>query len=103
MTSKFILFIDIVELFQILVIVMDFYSLIISLILKHLFASTTDPFILYFEQGNTSKNKLKNLKIVISKNCLPRRNFELALITSKIKSVLDVFIVDRYKYYAYYL
>ena len=67
MTSKPILFIDSVDLFQILVIVMDFYSLVISFIRKHLFAFTIDPFISYFEPGNTSKNKLKNLKIVFGR------------------------------------
>ena len=64
MKSKFILFIDSVELFQNLVKVMDFYSLVISLILKPLFAFTTEPFIKYIEPGNASKNQLKNLKIV---------------------------------------
>ena len=64
MKSKFLLFIDSVELFQKLVKVMDFYSLVISLILKPLFAFTTEPFIKYIESGNASKNQLKNLKIV---------------------------------------
>jgi hypothetical protein len=66
MISKFILFIDSVELFHNLGIVMDFYSLVISLMLKPLFAFTNEPFIFYFEPGNTSKNKFKNLKIVFS-------------------------------------
>jgi hypothetical protein len=32
--------------------------------LKPLFAFTNEPFILYFEPGNTYKNQLKKLKIV---------------------------------------
>ena len=48
MISKFILFIDSVELFQNLVIVMHFYSLVISLMLKTILAFTNENFILYF-------------------------------------------------------
>ena len=63
--NQIILFIDSVKLFQNLVIVMDFYSLVISLMLNPLFAFTNEICSLYIlHLGNTLKNQPKNLKIV---------------------------------------
>jgi hypothetical protein len=44
------------------VIVMDFYSLVIGLMVKLLFAFTSDISFYILHIGNTSKNQLKNSK-----------------------------------------
>ena len=48
----------------VLVIDMDFYSLVIGLMVKPLFAFTSDISFYILHIGNTSKNQLKNSKCV---------------------------------------